>query len=395
MSPTMNTAHDDLPLRDLTVIDLTRILAGPACTQLLGDLGARVIKVEQPGTGDDSRAIGPFVEGASAYFLSVNRNKESIALDLKTPEDRDIFERLLERADVLVENYRPGTMEGLGYGWPELHARYPRLVMTSVSGFGQTGPYRGFPAYDMVVQAMSGMMSVTGHPGAGPCRVGVSIGDLGAGLYAVIGTQAALMRRARTGQGERVDVSMLDCQVALLENAIARYGALGSVPGPIGSRHPSMAPFDVFAAQDGWFVIAVGSDPLFRRLCELLDLAVLADDERFKTNALRCTHEAALKEALQARLRTRPRAHWLRLLADDGIPAGEYNSVADIVEHPQALARGMFAQVHTPSGKPLRVAGNPLTAGRAEALVRREPPALDADRARILQELAVPQALPV
>ncbi|MEO7232317.1 MAG: CoA transferase [Polaromonas sp.] len=391
----MNTAHDDLPLRDLTVIDLTRILAGPACTQLLGDLGARVIKVEQPGTGDDSRAIGPFVEGASAYFLSVNRNKESIALDLKTPEDRDIFERLLERADVLVENYRPGTMEGLGYGWPELHARYPRLVMTSVSGFGQTGPYRGFPAYDMVVQAMSGMMSVTGHPGAGPCRVGVSIGDLGAGLYAVIGTQAALMRRARTGQGERVDVSMLDCQVALLENAIARYGALGSVPGPIGSRHPSMAPFDVFAAQDGWFVIAVGSDPLFRRLCELLDLAVLADDERFKTNALRCTHEAALKEALQARLRTRPRAHWLRLLADDGIPAGEYNSVADIVEHPQALARGMFAQVHTPSGKPLRVAGNPLTAGRAEALVRREPPALDADRARILQELAVPQALPV
>lgn len=391
----MHAEHDDLALSGLTVIDLTRVLAGPACTQLLGDLGARVIKVEQPGTGDDARAIGPFVEGSSAYFLSVNRNKESIALDLKKPEDREIFERLLEQADVLVENYRPGTMEKLGYGWPELHARYPRLVMTSVSGFGQTGPYRGFPAYDMVVQAMSGMMSVTGHPGAGPCRVGVSIGDLGAGLYAVIGTQAALMRRVRTGQGERVDVSMLDCQVALLENAIARYGALGSVPGPIGSRHPSMAPFDVFAAQDGWFVIAVGSDPLFRRLCELLDLAALAEDERFKTNALRCTHEAALKEALQARLRLQPRAHWLRLLVDNGIPAGEYNSVADIVEHPQVRARGMFTQVHTPSGKPLRVAGNPLTAGRAEALVRREPPALDADRARILQELAMPQALPV
>lgn len=386
----MQASHNSLPLQGITVIDLTRVLAGPVCTQILGDLGARVIKVEQPGTGDDSRAIGPFVDGTSAYFLSVNRNKESIALDLKKPEDREIFERLLERADVLVENYRPGTMEKLGYGWPELHARYPLLVMTSVSGFGQTGPYRGFPAYDMVVQAMSGMMSVTGHPGAGPCRVGVSIGDLGAGLYAVIGTQAALMRRTRTGQGERVDVSMLDCQVALLENAIARYGALGSVPGSSGSRHPFMTPFDVFAAQDGWFVIAVGSDTLFKRLCDLLDFAALADDERFTTNALRCTHEVALKERLEKRLRTRPRAHWLQLLADNGIPTGEYSSVADIVEHPQVQARGMFAQVQTPGGKPLRVAGNPLAVGHAQPLVRRQPPALNADRKRILQELSMP-----
>jgi CoA:oxalate CoA-transferase len=394
MSNALHATHGELALQDITVVDLTRVLAGPACTQLLGDLGARVIKVEQPGVGDDARAIGPFVGGSSAYFMSVNRNKESIALDLKKPEDREIFERLLECADVLVENYRPGTMEKLGYGWPELHARYPRLVMTSVSGFGQTGPYRGFPAYDMVVQAMSGMMSVTGYPGAGPCRVGVSIGDLGAGLYAVIGTQAALMRRVRTGYGERVDVSMLDCQVALLENAIARYGALGSVPGPIGSRHPSMAPFDVFAARDGWFVIAVGNDPMFKRLCEVLDLVALAEDERFKTNALRCTHEAALKEALEARLRTRERAHWLRLLADSGIPGGEYNSVANIVEHPQVQARGMLAQVHAPDGQPLGVAGNPLRAGQADALVRREPPALDADRVRILQELAL-QLAPV
>ncbi|HNZ90536.1 MAG TPA: CoA transferase [Acidovorax sp.] len=386
----MDALPGELPLQGITVVDLTRVLAGPACTQILGDLGARVIKVEQPGVGDDSRAIGPFIEGMSAYFLSVNRNKESIALDLKQSEDREIFERLLERADVLVENYRPGTMEKLGYGWQELHARYPRLVMTSVSGFGQTGPYRGFPAYDMVVQAMSGMMSVTGHPGAGPCRVGVSIGDLGAGLYAVIGTQAALMRRGRTGQGERVDVSMLDCQVALLENAIARYGALGSVPGPIGSRHPSMTPFDVFAAQDGWFVIAVGSDALFKRLCDLLDLSALAEDERFQTNALRCAHEVVLKELLETRLRTCPRTHWLKLLADNGIPTGEYNSVADIVEHPQVQARDMFAQVQTPGGQTLRVAANPLTVGQTQPLVRRQPPALDADRERILQELAMP-----
>jgi CoA:oxalate CoA-transferase len=300
---------NDLPLHGITVVDLTRVLAGPFCTQTLGDMGARIIKVEQPGVGDDARAIGPFLGDASAYFMSVNRNKESIALDLKAEGDRAVFERLLERADVLVENYRPGTMEKLGYGWEQLQARYPRLVMVSISGFGQTGPYRSQPAYDMVVQAMSGMMSVTGHPDAGPCRVGVSIGDLGAGLYAVIGTQSALLRRARTGKGERVDVSMLDCQVALLENAVARYGATGSVPGPIGSRHPSMTPFDVYAAEDGYLVIAVGNDGLFKRLCELLGLPGLVDDDRFRTNASRCAHEAALKRMLEDKLRGHSRAH--------------------------------------------------------------------------------------
>lgn len=386
--PTMNEPTTGLPLEGLTVIDLTRVLAGPMCTQMLADLGARVIKVEQPDTGDDARGIGPFVDETSAYFLSVNRNKESIALDLRQPQDRAIFERLLDGADVLAENFRPGTLDKLGYGWPALQARWPRLVLTSVSGFGQTGPCSGLPAYDMVVQAMSGMMSVTGHPGAGPCRVGVSIGDLGAGLYAVIGTQAALMRRLRTGQGEHVDVSMLDCQVALLENPVARLGALGSAPGPTGTRHPSMAPFDVFAAQDGWFVIAVGSDALFARLCTLLDLPALASDARFASNALRCEHQAALKAALEARLRDNPRSHWLALLTDNGVPAGEYNSVADIVEHPQVRERGMLAQVCSPGGQPLRVAGNPLLATRGQMLVRRQPPALDADRERILRELS-------
>ena len=380
---------DGLPLDGMTVVDLTRVLAGPVCTQMLGDLGARVIKVEQPGHGDDSRAIGPFVDGQSAYFMSVNRNKESIALDLKSPADREIFEQLLERADVLVENFRPGTMEKLGYDWASLRDRFPRLVMTSISGFGQTGPYKSFPAYDMVVQAMSGMMSVTGLPDSGPCRVGVSIGDLGAGLYAVIGTQAALMKRERTGRGERVDVSMLDCQLALLENAVARYGATAQVPGPIGSRHPSMAPFDVFSAQDGWFVIAAGNDATFARLCQLIDLPALALDERFRTNALRCQHEPELKRLLENALRTQPRAHWLRLLTEHGIPNGEFHNVAEVVDHPQIQARGMTTAVQTTAGSVLRVAGNPLAVERAASLVRREPPALDADRARILQELAL------
>ncbi len=375
-----------LPLAGLTVIDLTRVLAGPVCTQMLADLGARVIKVEQPGSGDDARAVGPFVDGVSAYFMSVNRNKESIALDLKAENDRAIFERLLAQADVLVENYRPGTMEKLGYGWDTLHARFPRLVFTSVSGFGQTGPYSGFPAYDMVVQAMSGMMSVTGHEGGGPCRVGVSIGDLGAGLYAVIGTQAALMQRTHTGQGKRVDVSMLDCQLALLENAVARYGAEGRVPGPIGSRHPSMAPFDVFRAMDGWFVIAVGSDAAFAKLCAVLDLPALVQDVRFATGGARVLHQAPLKELLEERLAAQSRAHWLQLLGANGIPCGEYQTVAEVVQHPQIEARGMLTQVRTPSGTPLRVAGNPLRVGQGD-VVRRDPPSLDGDRERILREL--------
>ena len=211
MTPAASQGSPGGPLQGFTVIDLTRVLAGPYCTLLLADLGARVIKVEQPGLGDDARQIGPFVDGDSAYFMSVNRNKESIALDLKAPADRAVFEQLLATADVLVENFRPGTMEKLGYDWPALHARFPRLVFTSVSGFGQTGPYSRRPAYDMVVQAMGGIMSLTGHPGAPPTRVGVSIGDLGAGLYAAIGTQAALLQRGRTGLGDRVDVAMLDC----------------------------------------------------------------------------------------------------------------------------------------------------------------------------------------
>lgn len=378
-----------LPLAGITVVDLTRVLAGPACTQMLADLGARVIKVEQPGCGDDARAIGPFVEGVSAYFMSVNRNKESIALDLKDAQDRAIFERLLDSADILAENFRPGTLEKLGYNWETLHARYPRLIVASISGFGQTGPYHRQPAYDMVVQAMSGMMSVTGHGADAPCRVGVSIGDLAAGLYSVIGIQSALMRRLHTQRGERLDVSMLDCQVALLENAVARLEATGSLPNPIGTRHPSMAPFDVYAAQDGRFVIAVGNDSAFVRLCEVLELPALADDARFATNSTRCEHQAQLKELLEQRLQQAPRTHWIALLEKSGVPTGLYQTVAEMVSHPQVQARHMLTTVTTPTGQPLRVASNPLLNTTGQSVVRRQPPALDADRAAILQELGM------
>jgi CoA:oxalate CoA-transferase len=376
------------PLRGFTVIDLTRVLAGPYCTLLLADLGARVIKVEQPGLGDDARQIGPFVEGDSAYFMSVNRNKESIALDLKAPADRAIFERLLATADVLVENFRPGTMEKLGYDWPTLHARFPGLVFTSVSGFGQTGPYSRRPAYDMVVQAMGGIMSLTGHPGAPPTRVGVSIGDLSAGLYAAIGTQAALLQRGRTGVGDRVDVAMLDCQVALLENAISRMEADGRAPGPIGSRHPSITPFDVFRAADGWFVIAAGNDALFQRLCTALDLPALPEDARFASNPARCQHHEALKQLLEQRLAGAPCAHWQALLMAHNIPTGEYNDVAAVVKDPQVQAREMLVQVKTQGGRSLTVAGNPVHVGGHRTQVLRQPPRLDQDRDAILASLA-------
>lgn len=375
------------PLQGFTVVDLTRVLAGPYCTLLLADLGARVIKVEQPGSGDDSRQIGPFVDGESAYFMSVNRNKESIALDLKSPEDRKIFESLLQTADVLVENFRPGTMDKLGYGWEALHARFPRLVFTSVSGFGQTGPYSKRPAYDMVVQAMGGIMSLTGHPGAPPTRVGVSIGDLGAGLYAAVGTQAALLQRGRTGEGDRVDVAMLDCQVALLENAISRMQVDGRAPGPIGSRHPSITPFDVFSASDGWFVIAAGNDGLFQHLCATLDLPALRTDPRFATNPLRCVNHEALKELLELRLSSAPCAHWQELLMLNNIPTGAYNDLAAVVQDPQVHARDMLVKVQTQTGRSLTVAGNPVHVGAHRTPTTCQPPRLDQDREAILQEI--------
>ncbi len=374
------------PLSRFTIVDLTRVLAGPYCTLLLADLGARVIKVEQPGEGDDARRIGPFIDGRSAYFLSVNRNKESIALNLREPADRAIFESLLDQADVLVENYRPGAMERLGYGWDAVHARWPRLVMTSVSGFGQTGPYRQQPAYDMVVQAMGGMMSLTGHPGGPPTRVGASIGDLGAGLYAALGTQAALLERERSGEGRHVDVAMLDCQVAMLENALSRLQAEGRTPGPIGSRHPSITPFDVFRAADGWLVIAAGNDALFKRLCGVLQAPALAEDARFLTNALRCEHEPALKQAIEACLAPHGAAHWQALLREAGIPTGPFNTVADVVRDPQVQAREMLLQVEAGPQRPMTVAGNPIKLSGHRTAVWRQPPQLDADRERLLAE---------
>ena len=377
------------PLAGTVVVDLTRVLAGPYCTMQLADLGARVLKIERPDGGDDARRIGPFVEGRSAYFVSLNRSKESLALDLQAPADRDVFERILSRADVLVENFRPGAMQRLGYGWESLHARHPRLVCAAISGFGQTGPLATRPAYDLVVQAMGGIMSITGQPGAAPTRVGTSIGDIAAGLFGALGIVSALLHRDRTGEAIFVDVAMLDCQVAILENAIARFAATGEIPRPLGSRHPSITPFEAYPSGDGHLVVAAGNDALFRRLAVELALPSLLDDARFASNESRCQHVDALREVLSARLRERPTAAWIAKLEAAGIPCGALQNVAEVLAHPQVRARNMVVGVDDPAlGTAFPVAGNPIKSPAfADPTTRSAAPALDADRERILKWL--------
>jgi CoA:oxalate CoA-transferase len=376
------------PLSDVTVLDLTRVLAGPYCTMVLADLGARVIKVERPGEGDDARSIGPFVAEKSAYFMSLNRGKESISLDLQDPVDRGIFEKLLPRADVLVENYRAGVMEKMGYGWETLHPRHPSLIYAAASGFGHTGPYAARPAYDLVVQGMGGLMSLTGQPGSGPTRVGTSIGDIAAGLFTAIGVGAALYHRELTGEGTKIDVAMLDCQVALLENAIARYDATGQVPGPLGSRHPSITPFEAFAGADGHLVIAAGNDGLFRKLCDVLERPELAGDPRFSSNEARTENADALKAEIEGVLRERPRADWLSALESAGVPCGPINDVAEVMADPQVAARNMVIRVRDEVAGEVSMPGSPIKLSAFEDPPTREPaPDLDGDRGRLLEEL--------
>src|SRR5712671_5272727 len=378
------------PLSGITIIDLSRILAGPYCTLLLAELGARVIKVEAPKTGDDARQYGPFKNDKSTYFASVNRGKESIVLDLKAPGDRDIFERLLDRGDALVENFRPGTMEKLGYGWDTLHGRYPRLIYTAASGFGHTGPYSHYPSYDMVVQGLGGIMSITGVPDGPLVRVGTSIGDLAGGLYTAIALNAALLHRERTGAATKVDVALFDCQLALLENAIVRYTTTGEIPGPMGARHPSITPFEAFSTADGNIIIAAGNDGLFVKLAQALERADLAENPLFKTNALRNQHQEALRAEIEGVLRTESTEHWIGVLEGAGVPCGPVNNIAQALAHPQTAARNMVISVDDPITGPLKLAGNPMKLSDfADPPTRSPAPDLDADRDAILRDLGL------
>ena len=384
--PLTNPDSSPGPLDGLVVLDLTRVLSGPYCTMQLADMGARVIKVEQPGRGDDTRAWGPpFIGAESAYFLSVNRNKESLTLDLKADGGRAILERLLDRADVLVENFRPGTMDRLGVGYAAASERWPRLVYCSISGFGQTGPRRDQPGYDAVVQAEGGLMSITGEADGPPYRLGVAIADIVTGMFAAQGIALALLARARSGRGQHVDIGMLDSTTALLTYQAAIYFATGRPPTRMGNRHPTIVPYETFAAADGEFVLAVGNEDLWRRFCELLGAPEIGSDPRFATNRDRVSHYEILRPLLAALIRERSRAEWIERLMAAGVPCGSVRDVGEVLRDPQMAAREMIAAVEHAALGGVQVLGVPIKLSDTPGSVRTAPPTLGQHTDQILR----------
>jgi CoA:oxalate CoA-transferase len=354
---------------------------------ILSDLGARVIKVEAPEIGDDSRKFGPFVEDYSAYFMSLNRGKESIALNLKNSDDKKIFDKILSKADILVENFKPGTLKKWGYGWEEVSKKFPKLIYASASGFGQTGPLKELPAYDMVVQGMGGLMSVTGQPNSEPTRVGTSIGDITAGLFTTIGINAALYDRQKTGKGMYIDVSMLDCQIAILENAIARYLSKNEIPKPMGSRHPSIAPFEAFRTKDSYIIIAAGNDKLFEKLCNILEVPEIFTDEKFKTNSARAKNMDELKTVLENKLSAKSTNEWISQMEKDKIPCGPIFNIKEAVENPQVEARNMIVKAYHKVIGDFKLAGNPIKMSTYDDPDKRgDIPDLDEHREKIIKE---------
>lgn len=372
-------------LSDIKVLDLTRVLAGPYATMLLADLGAEIIKIEQPEKGDDSRAYGPYKNGESAYFMSLNRNKESITLNLKAPEGKEILKELVKKVDVLVENFRPGTMEKLGLGYETLKEINPRLIYASSTGYGQTGPYSQRPAYDAVVQAMGGIMSITGQADGMPTRVGTSIGDIAAGLFCAVGILAALQERERSGLGQMVDVAMLDCQVAILENAIARYEFTGEIPHPIGNRHPSIVPFETFKTLSDPIMVAAGNDRLWATLCGLLELDI-AKDPRFVTNLRRIENYLTLRPILAEKFMTKTAEEWQLMFEEAGIPSGPINTVDKVVINEQVVAREMILEIEHPVAGSTRVPGIPIKLSRTPGEIRMAAPVLGAETEKLLSQ---------
>ena len=352
---------DQQPLRGVRVLDLTRVLAGPFCTMNLADLGADVIKIEVPGRGDDSRSFAPLMpSGDSGYFYSVNRGKRSVTLDLRIEEGSKVFLELAAKSDVVVENFSPGTMDRFKAGYAQLKAANPKIILCSISGFGQTGPKTSAPAYDIVAQALGGTMSITGNAGGEPVRCGVSVGDLSAALYGVIAIMSALRVRDRDGVGSHVDIAMLDCQVAMLEDALARYSVSGKIPGRIGTRHPSITPFQQFRASDDYFVMGAGNEAIWLRFCDAIAMPQLKDDPRFLTNADRTANHPELEAILARVFATHPRDHWIRLLGDASVPCAPIANVEEVTRDPHLAARNMILHAEHPEFDGLIVPGSPL-----------------------------------
>ncbi len=349
------------PLSGIRIIDLTRVLAGPFCTMVLKHLGAEIIKIEVPGNGDDARQFGPFIDDnpeKSAYFYSINCGKKSVSLNLKTAHAKTVLADLIKTADVLIENYRPGTLERLGFSDQEVKKINPAIIHASASGFGHSGPESQKPAYDSIIQALSGIISITGTEEGETVRVGTSISDIITGMYTAIGIVSALFRREKTGQTARVDVAMLDSAVSVLENAIARYQVSGEIPGPIGSRHPSITPFESFKTRDSEIMIAAGNDKLFTSVCMVIEKPELASDNRFKTNLARTENHLELKRIIENILTGKPSNYWLEILSRKKVPCARINNMKDLFEYDQLKERNMLLSVEGESG--FKVAGNPI-----------------------------------
>ncbi|MFT3805159.1 MAG: CoA transferase [Burkholderiaceae bacterium] len=364
----------DLPLAGIRVLDLTRALSGPFCTMILADLGADVIKVEPTPGGDMIRQWGPFDEDISVYYLSANRNKRAMAVDFRHPAGLGVLRRLAGQVDVVVENFKPGTVDRLGLSYRQLAADDPRIICASISGFGQTGPAGQWPGFDQIAQGYGGLMSVTGEPDGEPIRVGVAIGDLTSGMWAALGIQAALIERQRTGRGQRVDTSLLASLVGLLSVQGQRFLSLGEVPARTGNAHPVIAPYGVFATADGPLNIGSATQDMWLRLCRLLGCAELIDDPRFADNAARAAHRVVLKELLEAKLKTRTRAQWTSALIEQGIPAGPINDLRDVFTDEQVLHEGMVETIRHPVLGELRQIGSPIGLGAHPGAVTRSPP---------------------
>lgn len=366
-----------MPLDDVKVLDLSHALAGPFCSTMLGDFGADVVKVEPPGSGDISRAWGPpFYGHETAYFVGLHRNKKSIEIDLKHPAGRELYFRLMEKADVVLENYRVGTLEKLGIAYEEARRRHPGIIYCSVSGFGQDGPYRDRAALDLIVQAESGMISVTGEPGGRGVRCGVSVADMVAGMYAAFGIMNALRVKDKTGHGQYVDVAMLDCQLGILSGTIVAYLADGEVPAPRGTAYKALLPYQTFRTKTRDLALAVGSDKLWKAFCPLMGLDDWMDDPRFTTNRARNANRAALIGRLQEIFLTRTYEEWEAILLPHGIPMGAINTIDKIVEHPQVAARGMIVETDHPTAGKVKIVGVPVKLSETPGAVREPAPLL-------------------
>jgi CoA:oxalate CoA-transferase len=377
------------PLEGITILDLTWVLSGPYASMVLCDLGAEVIKLERPPRGDVARTTLPLINGESGYFFSINRGKKSMSIDLNKPEGKELFLRLIDRVDAVMENFTPGTMDRLGLGYEALRKRNPRIVYTATSGFGQTGPDRLRPALDIVVQGMGGVMSITGHPGGPPARPGLSLGDIAGGLFTAIGVLAALRERDRSGEGQMVDVSMLDCQVAILENAFMRYFATGELPGPIGTRHPAATPFQAFPTKDGWIVLAVswGVENQWELFCALIGEPELISDGRFDTPHARTANHAELEPILNAALMKKTTQAWIKEFDEIGLPCGPLNNIAQAAALPQVRAREMLVEVEHPVIGRLPLANTPVKLSRTPGGIKGASPALGQHTDEVLRAL--------